>query len=814
MFSGRGIIPLEAARAGATAVGTDLSPVATLAGRLLAEWPMREWDAEPVIPFRKGTGDELDLQATPRLPADAEALHDEIDNRVKQAVAAHFPAGPNGHPTWAYLWLVTMPCDGCARRFPLFGMSTLRHPNNRSNDSGQAFRLLLRDGGWAVEVHDGAATQEPTYSSSGRKGKSARCPFCQHVHSLETVKAKGFAGQYQDEPVIAADYGGATKKVFRVLTDHERLIARNARLGTVSGPAGLSGVPDEDIPRGNVHTIQASGYGYTNYGNLMCGRQSLLFAEYARTIRDCHAEMVEAGLSSDYATALTSLAAATLIRMLKYATRGARLRCHGSPDGSKNNNVQVDHIFASEAVLVFQFDFLEVGISDGPGSWAGLARTGLKPLMAHLRGASAEPARLRRANAMALPFRDATIDAIVTDPPYYDTIEYADASDYFYVWLRRVLADIQPDLFGDTIGTQVAPNLQNKDDEIIVRRVYNGGVKHDRDFYEASLSRAFGEARRVLRPDGHMVVVFGHSDPEAWKRLLGALHDAEFVVTSSWPSRTETSNTGVASIKVTVTIGCRVASAGRRTGPAEQVDREVIDAVKAMVPQWDADGLALQDQMMAAYGPAMEVYGRYSRVIRPDGTEPSIDDYLRLARKAVRDATALKLDTLPLETFDRESRVAVFILRAYRLTDVPKGETVFLAQVDGLKTEDLRDRILTETRSGFRLRLDAPEGNPLAYSTWEVVRGLAAAWQSGGTEAAAAVVVAADRLPTDDHVWALVGEIQAQLPDSDVIGKALAAVKRNRDAIIALAQRMMDRTAEPVAMTLFGDGRPDEEEEA
>ena len=75
------------------------------------------------------------------------------------------------------------------------------------------------------------------------------------------------------------------------------------------------------------------------------------------------------------------------------------------------------------------------------------------------------------------------------------------------------------------------------------------------------LAKPFAEARRVLRPDGHLVVVFGHSDPDAWRRLLGALHDAGFVVTCSWPSRTETANTGVASIKVTVTIGCRVASA-------------------------------------------------------------------------------------------------------------------------------------------------------------------------------------------------------------------------------------------------------------
>src|SRR5262249_29980702 len=155
-------------------------------------------------------------------------------------------------------------------------------------------------------------------------------------------------------------------------------------------------------------------------------------------------------------------------------------------------------------------------------------------------------------------------DAIVTDPPYYDMIEYADTSDFLYVWMKRALFDIEPDLFGENAANQ--RGLQRKDEEIILRRVQEPGrVRHDKEFYENSLARAFREAKRVLSADGHLVVVFGHSDPDAWKRLLSALHDAGFVVTSSWPSRTESANTGVASIKVTVTIACRVALGHRNS---------------------------------------------------------------------------------------------------------------------------------------------------------------------------------------------------------------------------------------------------------
>ncbi|RSM36855.1 DNA methyltransferase, partial [Actinoplanes sp. ATCC 53533] len=329
---------------------------------------------------------------------------------------------------------------------------------------------------------------------------------------------------------------------------------------------------------------------------------------------------------------------------------------------------------------------------------------------------------------MALPYRDGSVDAIVTDPPYYDMIEYADVSDLMHVWLKRVLFDVEPDLFGPK-AARTSDGLQNKNDEIIVRRVHEPGrVRHDKDFYEASLSKAFAECRRVLRPDGHLVVVFGHSDPDAWKRLLAALHDAGFVVTSSWPSRTESANTGVASIKVTVTIGCRVAPLDREPATAAQVDKEVTDAIKRSVKNWSREGLALGDQMMASYGPAMEVYGRYATVLQPDGSSASLERYLTLARRSVREATALRLDEIPIETFDSLTRFAVFWMRLYGRTVVPKGEARFLAQVDNLRMEEVRHGLLAESGAGFRLLLDPPTNVSPDSAEFDVARALAGAF--------------------------------------------------------------------------------------
>jgi putative DNA methylase len=780
LFSGRGIIPLEATRCGARAVGTDLSPVATLGGRLLADYPFRNWDGEPDLPFSNHPDEGLFTPDEPRLLRDIRSVLAEVDLRVASAVEPFFPRNADGHFPWAYLWSVTIPCDQCRLTFPLIGSLVLRYPYSRTEDKGQALRLVIDGSSWRTEVVDGQPDQQPPLAAiPGRKGKTARCPFCQHTHSLDVIKAKGKSGQFGDALVAVGDGDDTPRKTFRAPRQEELDAAYSADPAALPPIGPFSAVPDEAIPPNNVNTVEALSYGYRRFGDLMNSRQQMHFASVVHAIRDVHVDLLNTGISEAYCVALTSYATANLQRRLRRATRGSRLNKHGNSTGDQQNRVDTHDIFAGEAQLRFSLDYLEAGPGQGPGTWMSVARSGLNAIRKILEARpTPQPGTFRCASAVALPFRDGTVNAVVTDPPYYDMIPYADASDLFHVWFVRALFDVHPDLFG-------AGGLQDKTDEIVVKSKdrHDDGEHRTVGFYESMLGRAFAEAKRVLRPDGHLVVVFGHSDPDAWFRLLSALGEADFVVTSSWPSRSERAVTGVASIKVTVTIGCRVAAAQRPVATAAQVDREVTTAVKAAVRHWDTDGLALTDQLMAAYGPAMEIYGRYSRVLLPSGEPAELDRYLTLARSAVRDATALKLDQLPLETFDAPTRFAVFWQRLYGRTDVPKGEARFLAQVDNLRLEDMRGPLLTESRSGFKLRLDSPDTIGPGSSSFEVARAMAKAWNDGGTEAAAAVVAIADRPANDAHLWAVVAEIVRQLPTSDPVAKALTAVQRNAATI-------------------------------
>lgn len=790
MFSGRGVIPLEAARAGARAIGTDLSPVATLAGRLLSDFPARDWSNEPDLSFQGDSGSQIEMAETrSKIVRDVEVFLHEVGARVAQRTAAYYPRNEHGEFPWGYIWATTVPCDECKKRFPLIGSLALRHPYKKANDAGQSLEFQISKTTWSVKVVDGVPTQQPTYSSGvkadgkKKKGKSARCFFCQHSHTLEAIKSKGQAGEYEDVLLAVADTKQDGNVFFRVPTQAETSAVNNASLNVNYGWP-YAACPDEVIPQGNVHTVMASGYGFRRFGELMCNRQTRMFIETCEVIRQCKLEAEQAGLSSSYAGAIACFAAAALCRKLRYSTRGARLRLHGSPDGTKRSYVQTDHIFANEASVNFQFDYFETGPGSGAGTWNSVALSTVQSLQKVCKH-NHEPCRLQMASSTALPFRDASIDVVITDPPYYDMIEYADASDLFHVWLKRVLFDIQPDLFG--IDVQQRDGLQDKNQEIIVRRVHEPNrVKHDTIFYEQMLAKSFAEARRVLKADGHLVVIFGHSDPDAWRRLLGALQTAGFIVTSAWPSRTESANSGVASIKVTITIGCRVAPAKRSVGMASEVDREVVEAVSERVQQWDADGLALEDQLMASYGPAMEVYGRYSRVINPDGSAADLDHYLALARRAVRDAMRLRVDQLPIETFDALTRFAIFWLRAKGRTEVPKGEARFFAQADELRLDDLRGRVLIETKGGFKLELQDEKPVYASSSIFEIVRAMAHAWDVGGIEAVASVMASAEVEPNNHHLWAVVGDLANHLPASDKMAKALAGIKRSLTTISTL----------------------------
>ena len=226
------------------------------------------------------------------------------------------------------------------------------------------------------------------------------------------------------------------------------------------------------------------------------------------------------------------------------------------------------------------------------------------------------------------------------------------------------------------------------------------------------------------------------------------------------------------------------------------VDAEVKREVRSRVPLWEAAGLALTDQLMASAGPAMEIAGRYSEVLDRKGEPVDLSRYLLLSRQAVEEAAAIKIDTLPLETFDARTRFALFWARLFGRTLAPKSEARLQAMASNLRYSDL-DGVLVETfgkSRGVRLAFakEARCSINSESSIVDVALALAGAWGQG-LEAAGEVLAASGRDAADAHLWAALTYLSSRLPEADPDRAAWTGLMRARRSLPAVTQAVVTR---------------------
>ena len=780
-FSGRAMIPLEAARLGVSATAIDYSPVATLAGKLLADYPIRKWDNEPPLPFGKPASDpgQLDLKTrhVPRLLRDVETVLGTVGDRYLAAMEEFYPK-VNGKQPWGYLWAMTLPCQECGNPFPITGSLILRRPHPKKNDPGQSYRIVTDSeaGTFYIVIRDGPPESKPTLVSGGQRGRSAVCPFpnCQHAHSIGVHTRLMNEGLGRDCLMIVADHDDDYGKVFRTPTKEEHRAVQATAEALDCEPAfapHLPAVPPEPIPAGNHDTVRPSKYGFKTYGQLCNSRQTLGVVRLCRIIANVGEEMQQAGASADYASALVGYAASVVVRRLRRATRGARLQTTGPP--------RVGDLFVNESCIGFGYDHFESGPGHGPGTWRSIAKDSLTTLRTQLARVEGTPARVERGSALALPFRNGTCDAVVTDPPYNAMIDYTDASDLFYVWLKRALHTTQP-AFSITAHPD---GVQEKAEEIIVKRGGTAVNDHrDREFYDTNLTAALIEARRVTTPDGVVSIVFGHNDPDVWRGLLRIITNAGLVLTGTWPALTEKGGgAGSANIVTTMTLACRPAPVGRTDGRSSNVAREIREEVARRIPLWEQAGLALPDQQMAAYGPAMEIVGRYRQILNNKAQPEKPEKFLLVARQAVEDAADVRIDGLPLGAFDARTRFALSWVRQHgrNVSDAAQERWQRLtAQAVAGADLDL-DGIMTKVRRGVQLVYAADTDSVIDRDTSVIDVAFALA-RAGKNLVGAAEVLDASGRTDDEHLWSVVSELSRQLAEADPDGETFTWLTRNR----------------------------------
>lgn len=245
---------------------------------------------------------------------------------------------------------------------------------------------------------------------------------------------------------------------------------------------------------------------------------------------------------------------------------------------------------------------------------------------------STKGAKVAQASATSLPYPDNFFDAVFTDPPYYDNVPYSYLSDFFYVWLKRTVGDLYPELF----STPLTP----KKSEIVAYSNGPGGFDEGKRFFEEMLKKSFQEIHRILKPDGTATIVYAHKSTEGWETLINSLLDSGLIATGAWPLNTEMASRLRANESAVLASSIYIVARKMQRQPAGFYN-EVKENLKQYLNNklnrlWD-EGVSGADFFIAAIGSAIEVFGKYEKVIDYEGNVVRADRLLDDVRDIATD---------------------------------------------------------------------------------------------------------------------------------------------------------------------------------
>jgi hypothetical protein len=286
------------------------------------------------------------------------------------------------------------------------------------------------------------------------------------------------------------------------------------------------------------------------------------------------------------------------------------------------------------------------------------------------------------------------VDLVLTDPPYYDAIPYADLSDFFYVWLRRVVGSYYPNEFRN--------KLTDKSDELIQHAARTDGDNAAaRQRYEDGMAESFTSVRESLNEHGRLVVVFANKQPDAWGTLVSSIIRSGFAVDASWPIETEMPNkaAGGARLASSVWLVCKKRPASARPGWDNKVMEEMRDNIATRLREfWDA-GIRGPDFVWAATGPALEAYSKHPVVKKANdpGKTMEVGEFLSHVRRMVVDFVVGQMltgdgDGADLAAADRmDAPTAYYLLHRhdFDLEEAPSGACILYATACGLSDREL-----------------------------------------------------------------------------------------------------------------------------
>ncbi|MFL5330482.1 MAG: DUF1156 domain-containing protein [Gemmataceae bacterium] len=598
-FAGGGSIPLEALRVGCDAFASDLNPVACLINKVLLEDIPRH-------------GPEL-ADALRRVGAN-------IKKTVEDELAEFYPRDPDGARPLAYLWARTIRCESpnCGAEIPLVRSFWLCKKGGRL----RAIRThVIKPTRGEPQVRFEIFT--PTNENEVRGGTISRakatCICCNAVLPADRVRTllmvqRGGANVIFDSK--AKRKGGAL--LLAVVTLREDASGRHYRLSSETdyasvwkaqqrltlveaskGKNGFSLIPDEEIPLTELRRISVPIYGMTHFRDMFTSRQLLCLASLARQVGNNADDIV-----SQQCTRLLALS----------IDKTADLNNANTP--WKPDAECPVHTLARHDIGM-AWDFAEAApLAEASGSFvSAYERTADSVAPSWCRTNHVATCQTGDACNHSLP--DESVSVWFTDPPYYDSIPYAHLSDFFYVWMKRTLPNVE------SINSFT---LCPKDEECVVDRPHSRIPNaKTAEVFEARIGKAMHEGARITSPSGIACVVFAHKTTDGWEALLTGMIRGGWTITASWPIATEMATRlnarDNASLSASIHLVCRPRPNDAQIGDWARVLRELPRRVADWMDRLQEEGVRGADLVFACIGPALEVYSRYSKVVDAEERE-------------------------------------------------------------------------------------------------------------------------------------------------------------------------------------------------
>ena len=658
-FAGGGSIPLEALRLGCEVYASDYNPVATLILKCTLEYPQKygqtiprkQYLAErPWLQNRKGPAakvkelfeDSEYAEMVNPLLEDVKYWGNWVLEQAKKEIGRFYPPDPDGAIPVGYLWARTIPCQNpaCGAEIPLMRQFWLAKKANKTVallpyvDEQSPFHSPLAKGGHrrvAFKIVGTGYAPLPTDfdPASGTVARAvATCLVCGSTVDANTTRKLFQQGQAGQRMVaVVTHQPGTSGKRYRIATEKDVAIFKEAeaylqgKREKLMQEWGMDPVPDEPLPPVGTLGFRIQRYNMNTWGDLFNNRQKLALITFVEKLQLTQKKMVEKNIEVEYARAVESYLGILMDKVASGSNKLARWQ----PNGEK-----IADVFSRQALPMI-WDYPEVNLLTGASrSFQELFKDVLTIIgyNSEIRNSS----NVNHCSAIQLHYESCYFNAIITDPPYYDNVPYSYLSDFFYVWLKRSLGATYPELF----STPLTP----KKNEIVAYSTGPGGWEEGKVFFETMLKKSFQEIHRVLKPNGAAVIVYAHKSTAGWETLINSLLDSGLIMTGAWPLNTEMGSRLRASESAALASSIYIIArkmARQPTGFYPQVKTELNQYLSQKLERLWQEGISGSDFFIAAIGSAIEVFGKYEKVMDYEGTVIRADRLLQDVRLIVTD---------------------------------------------------------------------------------------------------------------------------------------------------------------------------------